>query len=145
MHSHTSTQRTRSRRKAVNDEMEQSLVMKAIDYPEGWSKIRCEIMDRATTTRRRVQCECRGECGKHSERCDEINHTWPRSRRRRGKAKVILTTAHLCHAKKCEKRTHLRAMCQPCHLIYDQRCRQQGLRGSVAMKWAMRVSKHRDK
>jgi hypothetical protein len=28
-------------------------------------------------------------------------------------------------------------MCEPCHLIYDLRCRQQGLRGARALAWAM--------
>jgi hypothetical protein len=30
----------------------------------------------------------------------------------------------------------LRAMCQPCQLIYHLRCRQQRLRGGHAVRWA---------
>jgi hypothetical protein len=114
---------------------------KASDYPEDWPNIRADIWRRATTTRGRVQCECRGECLKHKGRCEEIRMTWARARRRRGKVKIRITTAHLCHETKCDKREHLKAMCEPCHQIYDLRCRQQGLRGSEAVTWAMQHGK----
>lgn len=110
---------------------------KASDYPEDWKQIRADIWKRATTTRRRVRCECRGECLKHKGRCEEIRMTWPRARRRRGKVKIRVTIAHLCHETKCDDPEHLRAMCEPCHQIYDLRCRQQGLRGIHAVTWAM--------
>jgi len=109
-------------------------------YPENWKQIRVEIRERARNTHGREQCECRGECLKHHGRCEEINHTWPKHRRRKGKVKIRLTTAHLCHTPKCEDKSHLRAMCEPCHLIYDLRCRQQSLRGDQAIEWAMRQS-----
>jgi len=111
----------------------------ASDYPEDWkTNIRADIWGRATTTRRRVRCECRGECLKHKGRCEEIRMTWPRARRRRGKVKIRITIAHLCHETKCDKRQHLKAMCEPCHQIYDSRCRQLGLRGIRAVRWAMK-------
>jgi hypothetical protein len=109
----------------------------ASDYSQDWKNITASIWRRATTTRRRVRCECRGECLKHRGRCEEVHMTWPRARRRRGKVKIRITTAHLCHETKCDKRNHLRAMCEPCHLIYDLRCRQRGLRGIRAVRWAM--------
>jgi len=111
---------------------------KASDYPQNWKEIRADLWKRAMTTRRRVQCECRGECLKHSGRCEEIGRTWPRSRRRRGKVKIRITIAHLCHAPKCDDKSHLIAMCEPCHQIYDLRCRQRGLRGIRAVRWAMK-------
>ncbi len=110
---------------------------KASDYPENWEQIKAEIRERASVTRRRVQCECRGECLKHRCRCEEIGRTWPRARRRRGKVKIRITTAHLCHTPKCDNKSHLRAMCEPCHQIYDLRCRQRGLHGIRAVRWAM--------
>jgi hypothetical protein len=112
---------------------------KASDYPEDWKNIRADIWKRATTTRRRVRCECCGECLKHKGRCEEIRMTWPRARRRRGKVKIRITTAHLCHETKCDNRKHLKAMCEPCHQIYDLRCRQRGLRGARAVRWATRA------
>jgi hypothetical protein len=114
--------------------------MNARDYHPNWKKIIAEIRERASTTRRRVRCECRGECLKHRGRCEEINRTWPRARRSRGKVKIRLTTAHLCHMPKCTRRPHLRAMCEPCHLIYDLNCRQRGLRGGPAVRWAEQQS-----
>jgi hypothetical protein len=109
----------------------------ASDYSQDWKNITASIWRRATTTRRRVRRECRGECLKHRGRCEEVHMTWPRARRRRGKVKIRITTAHLCHETKCDERDHLRAMCEPCHLIYDLRCRQRGLRGIRAVSWAM--------
>jgi hypothetical protein len=32
---------------------------------------------------------------------------------------VVLTIAHLCQDSTCDDLTHLRALCQRCHLIYD--------------------------
>ena len=63
-----------------------------------------------------------GECLKHHGRCEEINGTWAMHRRRKGKVKIRFTVAHLCHKPECDDRSHLRAMCEPCHLIYDLRC-----------------------
>lgn len=114
-----------------------SKATKASDYPKNWKQIVGKILTRARNERGEEQCECLGECPKHHGRCEEINHTWPMHRRRRGKVKIRFTIAHLCHTPKCEDKSHLRAMCEPCHLIYDLRCRQQFLRGDRAVEWAM--------
>jgi hypothetical protein len=34
--------------------------------------------------------------------------------------RVVLTTAHLCRDARCADPSHLRAMCNRCHLRYDQ-------------------------
>jgi hypothetical protein len=110
--------------------------LKGSDYPKNWKTVVAKTRERARNAQGREQCECRGECLKHRGRCEEINHTWPKHRRSKGKVKVRLTTAHLCHSKKCTRQLHLRAMCEPCHLIYDLRCRQRRLRGGHAVRWA---------
>jgi hypothetical protein len=35
------------------------------------------------------------------------------------KGTVMLTVAHLCQDSTCDDETHLKAMCQRCHLRYD--------------------------
>ncbi len=115
--------------------------LKTGEYPKNWGKIVADTLERARNTHEHEQCECRGECLKHRGRCKEINHRWPKHRRRRGKVKIRLTTAHLCHSKKCARRPHLRAMCEPCHLIYDLRCRQLRLRGGDAVRWVTQPRK----
>lgn len=95
-------------------------------YPLGWRKISLEVRARSGGF-----CECRGECGAdhHGEsgelsetpRCRAANHTpHPITGSR-----VVLTVAHLCrcrdrHGVKCGDKTHLRAMCQRCHLALDR-------------------------
>ena len=93
-------------------------------YPANWKEIVAEIRGRSRNADVKEQCECQGECCKHQGRCEEINGTWARYRRREGKVKIRFTIAHLCHTPRCDDRTHLKAMCEPCHLIYDLRCRQ---------------------
>lgn len=87
-------------------------------YPDDWEGLAARIRERAGD-----RCECAGECGRHAERC------W----RRQGDkldsgGRVVLTTAHLwrgpCaehHAAgvKCGEPSHLKSMCQACHLAYD--------------------------
>jgi hypothetical protein len=107
------------------------------NYPANWNEIGIEIRNRARNSDGQQQCECRGECLKHGGRCEEINGTWAKYRRRTGKVKVRFTIAHLCHTPSCDDRSHLKAMCEPCHLIYDLRCRQRGLRGKAAAGWAL--------
>lgn len=109
---------------------------KASDYPTNWKEIGVEIRSRARNQRGQEQCECCGECQKHAGRCEEINGEWPKHRRSKGKVKVRFTVAHLCHTPECDNRSHLKAMCEPCHLIYDLRCRQRGLCGENAVEWA---------
>jgi hypothetical protein len=113
------------------------IINKELAYPKNWKQIRVEIRERARNAYGREQCECHGECLKHNGRCEEINHTWAKYRRRRGKVKIRFTIAHLCHSKKCARRPHLRAMREPCHLIYDRRCRQRSLHGGHAVRWAI--------
>jgi len=109
----------------------------ATNYPADWREIGAEIRNRSRNADGEEQCECRGECLKHHGRCEEINGTWAKHRRHKGKVKIRFTIAHLCHAPKCDDRSHLKAMCEPCHLIYDLRCRQRGLCGEDAVKWAV--------
>src|SRR5437773_816654 len=117
------------RRKAAGKEIQNKRStsrsrLKASDYPTNWKKIGAEIRNRARNAQGQEQCECLGECLKHRGRCEEINHTWAGHRRRKGKVKIRFTIAHLCHTPKCDDKSHLKAMCEPCHLIYDLRCRQ---------------------
>jgi len=148
------------------------------DYPANWKEIRLKIRNRSRNSNGGEQCECRGECLKHHGRCEEINGTWARYRRSKGKVKIRFTIAHLCHrvesldpqkwralktkdmrnrasialgtafidfrgpkalndTPRCDDGSHLRAMCEPCHLIYDLRCRQRALCGEDAVKWAL--------
>lgn len=86
-------------------------------YPDNWD----EISNYIRFVRGQGQCECTGECGLHSGRC-EAKH---------GEAhpvtgsKVILTTAHLGtgtgnkHDKMDVRPENLKGMCQRCHLIFD--------------------------
>jgi hypothetical protein len=120
-----------------------SRATKASDYPENWKQIVAEILNRSQNEQGREQCECHGECLKHYGRCEEINHTWPKHRRRKGKVKIRFTIAHLCHTPNCDDKSHLRAMCEPCHLIYDLRCRQQSLHGEQAVEWAFQQGQRR--
>lgn len=106
-------------------------------YPTNWREIGAGIRERSKNVEREEQCECRGECLKHPGRCKEINGTWAKHRRRRGKVKVRFTIAHLCHTPSCDDKSHLKAMCEPCHLIYDLRCRQRRLSGEDAVRWAL--------
>jgi hypothetical protein len=117
-------------------------LLNASSYPANWEEIRVEIRNRSRNEQGQEQCECRGECLKHSGRCGELNGTWARLRRSPGKVKIRFTIAHLCHTPSCDNRSHLKAMCEPCHLIYDLRCRQRHLRGEEAVAWALEQSLH---
>src|SRR5256885_17165026 len=70
----------------------------ATEYPANWTEIGVEIRSRSKNINYQEQCECL----KHSGRCEEINGTWPQHRRKRGKAKVRFTIAHLCHNPACD-------------------------------------------
>ena len=111
------------------------------DYPTNWKRVIVPaILNRSRNARGQEQCECRGECLKHSgRRCDEINAT----RAKHARGKIILTTSHLCHSKKCAVRAHMRSMCQLCHLLYQAHCKTQCLRGGHAVRWAIRQGKKR--
>ncbi len=92
-------------------------------YPADWEEFSRYIR----FVRADGRCECTGECGLHRtnpgpRRCTERHGEkaiWARG-------KVILTVAHLNHAGgacQCEPRcailTHVKAMCQTCHLRLD--------------------------
>ncbi len=85
-------------------------------YPSDWREISLRIRERATG-----RCECVGQCGLHHERRCEERHgelaKWARGR-------VVLTAAHLNHIPADCRDENLRAMCQRCHLRYDQRMHQ---------------------
>lgn len=87
--------------------------MKRCRYPINW-----EAMRRAVLARADYRCECAGECGLHHERRCEEAHTQPAKWAR---GKVVLTIAHLDHdPETCADLARLKAMCQRCHLRYDQ-------------------------
>jgi hypothetical protein len=91
--------------------------MDARRYPSNWIDISRYIrFERAGG-----KCECTGECGLHTERCN-AEHGQPHPVTG---SKVILTTAHLGtdtndkHDKLDVRPENLKAMCQRCHLIFD--------------------------
>ncbi len=85
-------------------------------YPAFWKTLSHKIR----VERAKGRCECTGECGLHRthpgpRRCVELNGQpakW-------AKGTVVLTTAHLCQDSTCDDETHLKAMCNRCHLRYD--------------------------
>lgn len=83
-------------------------------YPSDWKEISKQIRERAQN-----HCECLGECGvEHGGRCGVKNGALvPRSRAR--VTKIILTVAHMNHTPRDCRPENLRAMCQACHLRYD--------------------------
>jgi len=81
-------------------------------YPADWEELSRHIrFERAGGC-----CECQGECGRHRGRCGE-RHGEPAQTFR---GQVVLTTAHLDHNPANSAPANLRAMCQACHLAYDQ-------------------------
>lgn len=87
-------------------------------YPAHWAPVSQYVR----FTRALGRCECTGECGLHRthpgpRRCIERHGflaQWARGL-------VVLTAAHQCTCDPlCADPTHLRAMCQRCHLRYDQ-------------------------
>ncbi len=86
-------------------------------YGRDWSM----FSDRIRFTRARGRCECRGECGHRHETRRKCAGRCPG---RHGDillrgGKLVLTVAHLCHDESCRDESHVRAMCQRCHLRYD--------------------------
>jgi len=83
------------------------------EYPPDWH----EISERIRFDRAFGRCECDGKCGHHHPdgRCRAVNgEPHPRTG-----SKVVLTVAHLNHAKEDCRDENLAAMCQRCHLAYD--------------------------
>lgn len=78
-------------------------------------------------------CECAGECGGKHEPSDNDRECYDaagiaiiegrchRMHKVRTESDVltILTVAHLCHDESCRDESHVKAMCQACHLRYD--------------------------
>lgn len=81
-------------------------------YPRNWP----EISGRIRFVRAAGVCECRGECGKHEAKCS-ARHGLPHPKTR---SKVVLTVAHLDRNPEHCDEGNLLAMCQACHLAYDQ-------------------------
>ena len=117
--------------------------LRRTDYPPYWGSLRVQVLARDDG-----RCACRGECGSNHCRsqspkglCGVPNYTtiirdptfparwWlaeeaPTSHlasHERKEVKVILTIAHLCQDSLCDNLDHLRAFCQRCHLVFDQR------------------------
>lgn len=83
------------------------------DYPLEWEA----ISQRIRYVRARGQCECTGECGLHrGRRCaerDGHDAMWASGR-------VVLTVAHRNHFPPDCRDENLMALCNTCHLRYDQ-------------------------
>lgn len=90
-------------------------------YPVNWKAISAAIFERSGG-----RCECTGECGLHTDRC-EARHGYHHPVT---DSKVIQTTAHLGtqkpdgspgdkHDKLDCRPENLKSMCQRCHLIFD--------------------------
>ena len=98
------------------------------DYPANWRKFSLDIrFDRA-----KGQCECTGECGLHQPSMFTATQEPRRCVERSGedakwaKGRIMLTVAHLnapggpCQCvPHCAIPEHVKAMCQRCHLRYD--------------------------
>lgn len=89
------------------------------NYPPDWEIIVADVRVRANG-----RCECEGECGLHLRAASR--HRSSRCKERDGhpalfaRGTIMLTTAHLCHETRCDDRSHLKQMCQRCHLRYDR-------------------------
>ena len=102
----------------------------AAGYPENWKDISLAIRERAGQ-----RCECEGECGLHpGQRCEERNGTFAKW----AKGKIILTVAHLNHTPEDCRASNLKAMCQRCHLRYDQELHQRHSRETRRSRKAIR-------
>jgi|SRR5882672_7609000 len=86
-------------------------------YPPQWKALSRAIR----FERAQGQCECTGECGLHRthpgpRRCverDKHPAQWARGI-------VVLTVAHLCACEPlCAEASHVKAMCNRCHLRVD--------------------------
>jgi hypothetical protein len=80
------------------------------DWPVFSKRIRFE--------RAEGRCECTGECIGEP-------HPFGRCARNNDERGVVLTVAHLCHDESCRDETHVKAMCQGCHLRYDAKYHAQ--------------------
>ena len=118
--------------------------MNPANYPPNWKAFSLEIRIKRAGGR----CECTGECGadhahtndvyapgqpaaaRVSTRCEALNGQLGFCFRHNGECGhsrvVVLTVAHLwqhgctCQPVKCDNPSHVKAMCQACHLRYDR-------------------------
>ena len=95
-------------------------------YPADWET----FSKRIRFGRGKGRCECTGECGRDHNagdildpRCKAEHGTIPAGRLR----PVCLTVAHLnaegdvCRCDpRCADETHVKSMCEGCHLLYDR-------------------------
>lgn len=110
------------------------------DYPPNWIGFSLEIR----AGRALHRCECSGECGNHKgNRCVEVNKQGGRWMRGR----VVLSVAHLCDCYPlCAEKSHVKAMCQGCHLRTDRFRHASGrLRTQNAEGYRSRLYKHLSK
>ena len=81
-------------------------------YPDNWPEISRTIRERAGG-----RCECTGGCGLHrGDRCRELGGEEARF----ASGRVVLTVAHLNHYPPDCRAENLLALCNTCHLRYDQ-------------------------
>lgn len=101
-------------------------------YPKEWPAISRRIRERSGG-----QCECEGECGLHRttpgpRRCKERNGQPAKC----AMGKIVLTVAHLNHDGMDCRDENLKALCQRCHLRYDQEQHQVNARTTRRAKKA---------
>lgn len=117
-------------------------------YPRNWAAISLRIR----TLRAQNQCECDGLCGyvHHVDgagrqqdlrpgteevprfRCTAINHApHPVTGSR-----VVLTVAHLDHVPENCAARNLKALCQRCHNMYDNKHRRRGMQERARLRRA---------
>src|SRR4026208_2461512 len=85
-------------------------------YPINWP----DVSRRIRLERAKGRCECIGECGSHPgpKHCIECNGP---SKFKSG-TRIILTVHHMCDDDPlCACESHLKAMCQRCHLLSNLR------------------------
>lgn len=90
-------------------------------YPVDWQV----ISEWVRFVRAQGRCECAGECGGVAGHLDEDGrcrnrHGEPRWNGAPNQCTVILTTAHLNHTPEDGDPDALAALCEGCHLRYDQ-------------------------
>jgi len=99
-------------------------------YPKNWREIRARILERAAD-----RCEtCRIPNGAYRNReTDAVTfnemqaETWSTCDGARV-TRIVLTVAHLNHTPEDCRPENLRALCQRCHLAYDQTHHQRNAR-----------------
>lgn len=119
-------------------------------YPADWRALSARIRFERAGGR----CECLGECkSEHARpehpwsapagyvygeaRCAKTHLSVLTNARTGRSSRVILTVAHLCACEPlCGDETHLKAMCQGCHLLLDVELHQRHARETRAKRRA---------